>query len=158
MQRTIRNATDIQPHRRHVADGRGQPPVAMRNGDTVLLCSDGLWGSLSDRQIAEAFTGKTVMRAVPELMELALELGGPEADNCTAIAMTWAGTESVEMVPPTEDPVSTLLIPEGTVASTIQMPRHGEPGADEELSEDQIDDAIAEIQKAIQRSSKLVSK
>jgi len=62
------------------------------------------------------------------------------------------------MVPPTEDPVSTLLIPEGTVASTIQMPRHGEPAADEELSEDQIDDAIAEIQKAIQRSSKLVTK
>jgi hypothetical protein len=51
-----------------------------------------------------------------------------------------------------------LLIPEGTVASTIQMPRHGEPGPDEELSEDQIDDAVAEIQKAIQRSSKLVSK
>jgi hypothetical protein len=38
------------------------------------------------------------------------------------------------------------------------MPRHGEPAADEELSEDQIDDAIAEIQKAIQRSSKLVTK
>jgi PPM family protein phosphatase len=133
-------------------------PFAMRNGDTILLCSDGLWGALNDRQIAEAFTGKTVMRAVPELMELALELSGPEADNCTAIAMTWAGTESVEMVPPTEDPVSTLLIPEGTVASTIQMPRHGEPSADEELSEDQIDDAVAEIQKAIQRSSKLVSK
>ena len=72
--------------------------------------------------------------------------------------MTWAGTESVEMVPPTDDPVSTLLIPEGTVASTIQMPRHGEPGADEELSEDQIDDAVAEIQKAIQRSTKLVGK
>ena len=130
----------------------------MRNGDTLLLCSDGLWGALTDRQIAEAFTGKTVMRAVPELMELALELGGPESDNCTAVAMTWAGTESVEMVPPTEEPVSTLLIPEGTVASTIQMPRHGEPGADEELSEDQIDEAVAEIQKAIQRSTKLVGK
>ena len=86
-------------------------PFAMRNGDTLLLCSDGLWGALSDRQIAEAFTGKTVMRAVPELMELALELSGPEADNCTAIAITWAGTESVEMVPPTDDPVSTLAYP-----------------------------------------------
>jgi protein phosphatase len=133
-------------------------PFALRNGDTLLLCSDGLWGSLNDRQVAEAFNGKTVMRAVPELMELALELGGPESDNCTAVAMTWAGSESMEMVPPSEEPVSTLLIPEGTVASTVQMPRHGEPGPDEELSEEQIDDAVAEIQKAIQRAGKLVSK
>jgi serine/threonine protein phosphatase PrpC len=133
-------------------------PVALRNGDTLLLCSDGLWGTLNDRQVADAFAGKTVMRAVPELMELALELGGPESDNCTGVAMTWAGTESMEMVPPSEAPVSTLLIPEGTVASTIQMPRVGEPGVDEELSEEQIDDAVAEIQKAIQRSGKLVAK
>jgi protein phosphatase len=132
-------------------------PTALRNGDTLLLCSDGLWGTLNDRQIAEAFVGKTVMRAVPELMELALANGGEEADNCTGVAMTWAGTESVEMVPPTEAPVSTLVMPEGAVASTIQIPRHGD-GVDEELTEDQIDEAVAEIQKAIQRSSRLVDK
>ena len=34
--------------------------------------------------------------------------------------MTWAGTESMEMVPPSESPVSTLLIPEGTVASPFK--------------------------------------
>ncbi len=67
--------------------------------------------------------------------------------------MTWAGTESMEMVPPSEEPVSTLLIPEGTVASTIQMPRIGEPDDDEELSEEEIDDAVAEIQRAIQRAA-----
>jgi protein phosphatase len=131
-------------------------PVALRNGDTLLLCSDGLWGTLSDRQIGDAFIGKTVMRAVPELMEAALESGGAEADNCTAIAMTWAGSEAVEMTPPSEAPVSTLVIPDGAVASTIQIPRHGDPAVDEELTEDQIDDAVAEIQKAIQRSGKLI--
>jgi hypothetical protein len=34
------------------------------------------------------------------------------------------------------------------------MPRPGEPAADEPLTEEQIDDAVAEIQRAIQRSSK----
>jgi len=129
----------------------------LRHGDTVLLCSDGLWGSLTDRQVAEAFSGKTVMRAVPELMELALDIAGPDSDNCTAVAMTWAGTESMEMVPPSEEPVSTLLIPEGTVASTIHMPR-GDPDVEAELTEEDIDDAVAEIQRAISRAAKLVSK
>jgi PPM family protein phosphatase len=129
-------------------------PFALRNGDTLLLCSDGLWGALHDRQIAEAFHGNTVMRAVPELMELALANGGPDGDNCTTIAMTWAGSESVEMVPPTEAPVSTLVIPDGAVASTIQIPRAGD--LDEELTEDQIDEAVAEINKAIQRSTRLI--
>ncbi|HXF46901.1 MAG TPA: protein phosphatase 2C domain-containing protein [Burkholderiaceae bacterium] len=131
-------------------------PVALRNGDTLLLCTDGLWGTLTDRQIAEGFAGKTVMRAVPELMETALANGGPDADNCTAVAMTWAGTESVDMVPPTEAPVSTLVMPDGAVTSTVQFPRHAELGADEELTEDKIDEAVAEIQRAIQRSAKLV--
>jgi protein phosphatase len=130
-------------------------PVALRNGDTLLLCTDGLWGALNDRNVAEGFQGKTVMRAVPDLMEGALSNAGSDADNCTAIAMTWAGTESVEMVPPTEAPVSTLVIPDGAVASTIQIPRSGDD-AEEALSEDQIDEAVAEIQRAIARATKLI--
>jgi serine/threonine protein phosphatase PrpC len=131
-------------------------PTALRNGDTLLLCTDGLWGSLTDRQIGDAFSGSTVMRAVPELMDFALGKAGAEADNCTAIAMTWAGSESIDMIPPTEAPVSTLLIPDGVVASTVQSPRHGEPGSDEELTDDQIEDAVAQIQRAIKRSAKLI--
>ncbi len=130
-------------------------PVALRNGDTLLLCTDGVWGALNDRNVAEGFQGKTVMRAVPDLMETALANAGNDADNCTAIAMTWAGTESVDMVPPTEAPVSTLVMPDGAVASTIQIPRSGEE-PEAALSEDEIDEAVAEIQRAIARSTKLI--
>jgi protein phosphatase len=130
-------------------------PVALRTGDTLLLCTDGMWGALNDRNVAESFHAKTVMRSVPELMETALANAGAEADNCTAIAMTWAGSESVEMVPPTEAPVSTLVIPDGAVASTIQIPRSGEE-PEQALSEDEIDEAVAEIQRAIARSTKLI--
>lgn len=130
--------------------------IALHAGDTVLLCSDGLWGALHDRDIAEAFAHATVMRAVPELMDKAMEDGGPEPDNCTAIAMSWAGTESMDMIPPTESPVSTLVIPEGAVASTVQMPRPGEAIGDEPLTDEQINEAVAEIQRAIQRSTRLI--
>jgi protein phosphatase len=130
--------------------------VALRAGDTLLLCTDGLWCGLSDRDIVEAFGHATVMRAVPELMDKAIAEVGPDPDNCTAIAMGWAGSESMDMVPPTESPVSTLVIPEGSIASTVQIPQPGEVPAEEPLTEAQIDDAVAEIQRAIQRSSKLI--
>ncbi len=131
-------------------------PTALRAGDVLLLCTDGLWGSLNDRAIVEAFSERTVMRAVPELVDLALEQAGPESDNCTALAMSWAGAESLDMVPPTDSPVSTLVIPEGAMTSTIQIPRTGEePGP--AYTDDQIDEAVEEIQKAIQRASKLIT-
>lgn len=130
--------------------------VGLRTGDTMLLCTDGLWGALSDEQIVEAFDRATVMRAVPNLMNSALAESGPDPDNCTAIAMSWAGGESMDMIPPTESPVSTLVIPEGAVASTVQIPRPGEEVGDEPLTEQQIDEAVAEIQRAIQRSNRLI--
>jgi len=130
-------------------------PTALHGGDILLLCSDGLWGNLNDRAVIDAFNGRTVMRAVPEMVDAALELGGPEADNCTALAMAWAGAESLDMVPPSDAPVSTLVIPEGAMASTVQIPRAGdEPGP--AYTDDQIDDAVNEIQRAIQRASKLI--
>jgi protein phosphatase len=130
--------------------------VALRPGDTLLLCTDGLWGALDDAEITECFGRGTVMRAVPELMDRALAGGGIDPDNCTAIAMNWAGDESMEMVPPTGGPVSTLVIPDGAVASTVQAPRPGDAPGDEPLTEQQIDDAVAEIQRAIQRAGRLV--
>jgi len=70
--------------------------------------------------------------------------------------MAWAGVESLDMVPPTDAPVSTLVIPEGAMTSTIQIPRAGdEPGP--AYTDDQIDDAVNEIQKAIQRASRLIA-
>jgi serine/threonine protein phosphatase PrpC len=131
-------------------------PVGLRNGDTVLICTDGLWGSLPDRAITEMFADRTVMRAVPDLIEEALELAGPEADNCTAVAMSWAGVEVLDTNGPGALQVSTDVMPDGVVASTIQVPRVGEE-PDPFLTDAQIDDAVNEIQQAIARASKLVS-
>jgi hypothetical protein len=69
--------------------------------------------------------------------------------------MAWAGAEAVDMVPPSDAPVSTLVIPDGAVATTIQFRRPGEESGTE-LTDDQIDEAVSEIQRAIQRASKLI--
>jgi serine/threonine protein phosphatase PrpC len=131
-------------------------PTALHGGDILLMCTDGLWGTLNDREIVDAFSDRTVMRAVPDIVDAALEAGGPEADNTTALAMAWAGAESLDMVPPTDAPVSTLVVPDGAVTSTVQIPRTGDD-PEPAYTDDQIDEAVNEIQKAIQRSAKLIS-
>jgi len=130
-------------------------PVALHSGDVLMLCTDGLWGALNDRQIVDSFATKTVMRAVPDLVSEALEEAGADADNCTAIAMAWAGADATDTAAPGELPVSTLVIPDGAVATTVQFGTGGED-LGSALTEDQIDEAVSEIQRAIQRATKLI--
>lgn len=60
------------------------PPITLRDGDQVLLCSDGLSGPVPDARIAETLA-RTVDGddAVRALLALANEAGGP--DNITAV-------------------------------------------------------------------------
>ncbi|MGD0939122.1 MAG: protein phosphatase 2C domain-containing protein [Terracidiphilus sp.] len=49
---------------------------ALATGDTLLLCSDGLWDTLSDKVIEATASGPTVEAAVHGLLMRALEAGG----------------------------------------------------------------------------------
>ncbi|AXK39371.1 PP2C family protein-serine/threonine phosphatase [Crenobacter cavernae] len=61
---------------------------ALVPGQTVLLCSDGLWGYIHDAEWAKVFTGRTVSQVMPALMNVAERRGGVSGDNLTAIAIT----------------------------------------------------------------------
>lgn len=54
---------------------------ALRPGDTLVLCSDGLHGQVSDDEIAGFAMGDSLEGACSDLIELANERGGP--DNIT---------------------------------------------------------------------------
>jgi serine/threonine protein phosphatase PrpC len=58
-------------------------------GDTLMLCSDGLWGPLSGKKICGALQANDIMRAVPELLDEAERRAGHECDNLSVIAVTW---------------------------------------------------------------------
>lgn len=63
--------------------------VRLRTGDTLILCSDGLWGPLSSKIIGGAVQRRGIMQAVPELLDEAERRAGRECDNLSAIAVTW---------------------------------------------------------------------
>lgn len=56
-------------------------PFTLAEGETLLACSDGLFGPVSDAAIAEVLDGYTPEEATRRLIELANAAGGP--DNIT---------------------------------------------------------------------------
>jgi protein phosphatase len=56
-------------------------PLILCSGDILLLCTDGLWGQMSDVEMAGVLASKPPMAACNALVELAKKRGGP--DNIT---------------------------------------------------------------------------
>jgi protein phosphatase len=63
-----------------VMDSPGQPEP-LRPQDVLLICTDGLWGQVSDAEMLDAVEDKSAEQAGRHLIELARERGGP--DNIT---------------------------------------------------------------------------
>jgi serine/threonine protein phosphatase PrpC len=123
-------------------------PMIMQPGDRVLLCSDGLWGSVSDAEITAQLAAHAIHDAVPELVEQALRNAGAKSDNVTVISVEWEGAEDGD----SSGGISTESLSEEVFASTIQASVMGQEPPDE-LDEAEIERSIREINEAIKRSS-----
>ena len=123
-------------------------PTTLQQGDKIMLCSDGLWGSLEDADIVRQLSAKAVGQAVPDLVESALQKAGATSDNVTVIAMDWETPDEFET---TKGSVSTEGMDEGAFASTMQS--GGLEGGEDELDDAAIERSIAEINEAIRRSA-----
>ncbi|MDP1535234.1 MAG: serine/threonine-protein phosphatase [Rubrivivax sp.] len=125
-------------------------PLLLQSGDRLLLCSDGLWGTVSDADIAGQLAQRPIADAVPELVEQALRSGGAKCDNVSVIAVEWESAEDGDAAAS----VSTETLGDEVFASTIQASLQGEVPAADELDDAEIERSIREINEAIQRSSK----
>jgi PPM family protein phosphatase len=126
-------------------------PVQLQQGDKILLCSDGLWGSLADEAIIRDLSSKPVGQAVPDLVDAALETAGSKSDNVTVIALEWETPDEFEAT--VRANISTDDVDDGVFTSTL----HADLQPSDLHSEDDLDDAeiersIAEINDAIRRT------
>ena len=60
-------------------------PVALEQGDALLLCSDGLWGLVGDAELSQVVRANAPAEACQKLVTMALERGGP--DNITVLVL-----------------------------------------------------------------------
>ena len=124
-------------------------PLKLREGDKLLLCSDGLWGSVEDDEIVSMLASVPVADAVPALVERALLTAGERSDNVTVIALEWE-TPSESAFQPSGF-TETQMMSDEDFASTIQS--GGLDPALDDLDDDAIERSIAEINEAIQRTA-----
>ena len=74
---------------RPVAELSGPHPL--REGDIVLLCSDGFWGPLAERSLVDKLfkNQNALLTSVRNLASHAETNSAPESDNVTVVALRW---------------------------------------------------------------------
>lgn len=122
----------------------------LMTGDTMVLCTDGFWSPLGTEQLVQELAAASIMDGTPRLLDQAEAVAGDGSDNLSVIAMTWeesyadaTTTGGVETATMPLDSHTTLM--EGFTKSR---------GREPELTDDDIERAIAEIRSAIQKYSK----
>jgi serine/threonine protein phosphatase PrpC len=123
-------------------------PLTLQPGDKVLLCSDGLWGSVDDEDITRQMAALPITEAAPELVEQALRIAGDKSDNVTVIAVEWESAEDEDSAVG----ISTEELGDEVFASTIQS-SVGAGSPDDLLDDEEIERSIREINEAIKRSA-----
>jgi serine/threonine protein phosphatase PrpC len=108
--------------------------------DIVLLCSDGFWGPLTQRQMLHALMSRDLSIAIPDLVMLAEQRAGYECDNVSVLAMTW-GEEQVSE-PAAPEPERTQV--QDFTATDLDYMR---------VSDEDIEKAIADLKEALRKSS-----
>ncbi len=121
-------------------------PIPISDADIMLLCTDGIWGSINVQEISAIMHAYSLEDAVRHLMDHAEFRGGEHGDNLSLVALTWG-----EARIPGGDAISTMALPDGGITTQINTQR-AVPGA-AMVTDAEIERAIAEIQDAIHRIS-----
>ena len=135
--------------------GRGprvEPTASARlmKDDIVLLCSDGFWGPLTQRQLLGTLAEKPIGVAVPELMTLAETRAGPQCDNVSVVAISW-NEEAVEPAA-YPDMATPVTVPSYDLPTDIQDFTATDPDFTKvNMSDEDIERAIADIKTALKR-------
>ncbi|MEX2240595.1 MAG: protein phosphatase 2C domain-containing protein [Burkholderiales bacterium] len=115
----------------------------LERDDIVLLCSDGFWGPLNERQIIAGLESGTIAEAIARLSSLAQERAGPDCDNVSALGLAWG-----EDAAPFRDGPRTVPLAE----MSTEVQDFGATDPDFlRMTDDDIERAIAEIKEALKR-------
>ncbi|MBA3534687.1 MAG: Stp1/IreP family PP2C-type Ser/Thr phosphatase [Ardenticatenales bacterium] len=122
---------EVHPQRNVLTRNLGNEPdarpdfatLSLQEGDTFLLCSDGLWGVVSDAELTEILRTEHGQSAAQTLMNLANDHGGP--DNIGIILLhveELPGGAGAATTRTASVPITDRLEPLDDASTTKQMP------------------------------------
>lgn len=127
------------------------PPVigvgaefSLQTGDTILISTDGFWGQIPAALIANLLRKQDIVGLLPGLLTEAQKRAGGQSDNLSVVAMTWEAQDDPRLVD-TEVMDSEHFT---TSSNTMDLER---AIVMEDVTEEEIEKAIAEIQSAIKK-------
>ncbi|WP_180683928.1 PP2C family protein-serine/threonine phosphatase [Tepidicella baoligensis] len=125
-------------------------PADLEQGDRLLLCSDGLWGVMTDDDVASGLHGVPLQDAVNTLANEAEHKGGRHGDNVSLLALEWDTADDFE---PTQVVIRSEGLADRPFASSFGSLDEASLAAADAFDEDAIERTIAEINEAIRRTS-----
>ena len=120
-------------------------------GDTILLCTDGLWGVVPDHDIKHLLNNVSITDGITALLDQAESVSQKQGDNMSAIGLQWGDKLSSHTA------VSTLSMPMGSTTTIMNPVTKSDPECNAEnadFTDDEIEKTIAEIQMALSKSKR----
>ena len=126
----------------HIDMGR---EIHLEIGDTILLSTDGFWAQIPATIAAQMLARQALPSLMPGLLAEAHRRAQGESDNITVVAVTWESQDD-DRVADTQ-----TLDEEEFATSTNTTQQLGDGVPSDDVTEDDIERAIAEIQSAIKK-------
>ena len=126
----------------------------LAEGDTILLCTDGVWGAVADDQMRRILNSPSITDSVTELLSQAEMVSREQGDNMSAIGLQWGDKLSSSLA------VSTVTMAMGlttTIMNPVTNPNYeNDPNSElsNDLTADEIEKTIAEIQEALRKTQR----
>ena len=120
----------------------------LAKNDVLLLCSDGFWGPLTQRQLVHGFIASPLGQAIPDLMALAEMRAGDDCDNLSVVALAWGEDEAAIDAPRT--------VPQAVAQRERATDVQDFSATDLDflhVSDEDIEKAIAEIKAALRKNA-----
>ena len=121
----------------------------LRNGYVIVMCTDGLWGVMKREEIADWLVSTPILTTGPQMMREAEKRGGPDGDNLSVIVVRWGPETLAETT--TTTVTETMGLGEFATQIDRTLTLTDRTGVQRDLSDDEIERAIEEIQSTIQR-------
>lgn len=117
-------------------------------GDILLLCTDGIWGTLPESSLVSGLADHNLMQAAAQLASRAEKAGGPHGDNLSLITVRWEQSYIEDL----GSQITTHAMTGEEV--TTRLDEFGRnPAYKSDLSDEEIEQAIEEIRAAIEKST-----